>query len=152
MALVVALAVCFGASAIGGLFTSASVGTWYQTLERPSWTPPGWLFGPVWLTLYAMMAVAAWDVWRSHGATRRALALFGAQLAVNVAWSGLFFGLRSPALALVDIVLLDALIVATVVAFWRHRPRAGGLLIPYLLWTSFATCLNAAIWWLNRGA
>ena len=152
MALVVALAVCLGVSAIGGLFTSTSVGTWYQTLERPSWTPPGWLFGPVWITLYAAMAVAAWDVWRSPGPTGRALALFAAQLVANAAWSGLFFGLRDPALALVDIVLLDALIVATTIAFWSHRRRAGAMLIPYLLWTSFATCLNASIWWLNRGA
>lgn len=151
MGLVVAVAVCLGASAIGGLFTSASVGSWYPTLAKPSWTPPGWLFGPVWITLYTAMAVAAWDVWRSPGPTRRALALFGLQLAVNVAWSGLFFGLRSPALALIDIVVLVALIAATMVAFWSHRRRAGALLIPYLLWTSFAMCLNAAIWWANRG-
>ncbi len=150
--LVVALALCFGVSAAGGLATSSSVGTWYQELARPWWTPPGWVFGPVWLTLYTMMAVAVWDVWRSPGATRTALALFGIQLALNLAWSFLFFGLRSPGLGLVGIVLLIGVLASTIREFRRKRPRAALLLVPYLLWTSFAAVLNATIWWMNRGA
>ena len=149
--LAVAIVICLGVSAVGGLVTSTSVGSWYQTLDRPSWNPPGWVFGPVWLTLYTMMAVAVWDVWRSPGRTRRAVALFAVQLALNLGWSVLFFGLRSPGLALVEIVLLFAFIVATTLEFKRHRPRAAGLMLPYLVWTGFASVLNAAIWWLNRG-
>jgi len=149
--LALAFAVCLGVGAVGGLATSSSVSTWYQELARPSWTPPGWLFGPVWLTLYAMMAVAVWEVWRSRGSPRRALTFFGIQLGLNLAWSFLFFGLRSPGLGLIDILLLIAFIAATILAFRRHRPRAALLLAPYLAWTSFAAALNATIWWMNRG-
>jgi len=148
--LAAALAACFGVSIIGGLLTSTSVGTWYQAIERPSWNPPGWLFGPVWLTLYAMMAVAVWDVWRSPRSSSRALTLFGIQLGLNLAWSAVFFGLRSPGLALIEITLLIFFIAATTREFWRIRKRAALLMIPYLLWTSFASALNATIWWLNR--
>lgn len=146
----VALALCFSVSALGGLLTASSVENWYLTLEKPAWTPPGWVFGPVWFLLYTLMAVAAWEVWRSSDQAGRALGLFGAQLALNLGWSASFFGLRRPGLALLDIALLLIFIVATMIAFWRIRRRAAWLLAPYLLWTSFAAVLNAAIWWENR--
>jgi tryptophan-rich sensory protein len=150
--LIVALALCFAVSALGGLATSSSVGSWYQTIQRPWWNPPGWVFGPVWLMLYTMMAVAAWDVWRSPGKTGRALVLFAVQLALNLSWSVMFFGLRSPGLGLINIALLLGFIVATALEFRKHRTRAAVLLLPYLAWTTFASFLNAAIWWLNRSA
>jgi tryptophan-rich sensory protein len=151
LGLVVWLAVCFGAAAIGSLFTGASVGSWYQSLKRPAWTPPNWLFGPVWTLLYAMMAVAAWLVWRRAGLAAAALpiALFALQLAFNVGWSALFFGLHRPGPAFAEIVALWALILATLLTFWRVSAPAGALLVPYLLWVTFAACLNFAIWRMN---
>ncbi|HET9452169.1 MAG TPA: TspO/MBR family protein [Aggregicoccus sp.] len=141
------------AGVLGGLATRSSVGSWYPTLQRPSWNPPAWVFGPVWTTLYVLMGVAAWWVWRAAApeqAKRRAALLFWAQLALNVLWSFLFFGLRSPGLALLEIAVLWAAILLTLRAFWRVRPLAGALLLPYLAWVSYAALLNAAIAWLNR--
>ena len=114
-------------------------------------TPPDWLFGPVWTVLYIMMAVAAWLVWRSGDRVRAqdALYLFAVQLALNLAWSLLFFGLRDPALALVEVVGFWIAIAATTRAFWPLDRRAGLLMLPYLAWVGFAALLNAAIWWLN---
>lgn len=142
------LAIVYGVAAIGSQFTP---GAWYDQLTKPPWTPPDWLFGPVWTVLYGMMALAAWLVWRTRGfsGARLGLALFGTQLALNAGWSWLFFGLQRPDLALVDIALLWAAILATLVAFWRIRPLAGGLLTPYLLWVSYAAALNLEIWRLN---
>jgi translocator protein len=141
-----------GLGAVGGLATSSSVDSWYLSIQKPSWTPPGWLFAPVWTTLYIAMGVAAALIWDrtgwSHG--RRPLIAYGVQLALNVAWSFLFFGARSPGWALVEIVVLWAAILTTLLLFWRVRRLAGALFIPYLAWVSFATALNAAIWWLNR--
>lgn len=140
------------AGALGSTATASSVGTWYQELAQPSWNPPRWIFGPVWTTLYLMMAVAAWRVWRhtEHPLRRRALALFFAQLVLNTLWSFLFFGLRSPGLALAEIFVLLAAIGATGFHFWRIDRPAGVLWLPYVLWVSFATVLNGTIWWLNR--
>jgi tryptophan-rich sensory protein len=149
VALLIALAVCFAASAIGGLITATSVDGWYQELARPTWNPPDWVFAPVWTTLFAAMAVAAWLVWRRDRRWTGALTLFAIQLALNVGWSALFFGLRSPGAALIEIVILVAAIAATAVAFWRRSRPAGALMIPYLLWVGFATALTAAIWRLN---
>ena len=142
------LVVTFGVATVGGIATSGSVRSWYPTLTKPAWNPPGWVFGPVWTALYAMMAVAAWLVWRQAG-WGGALALFGMQLALNAAWSPLFFGLHRIDLALGDIVLMWAAIVATMVAFWKVTPAAGWLFVPYLLWVTFATALNFALWRLN---
>ncbi len=144
------LVVCFAASAVGAL-ASVQAGTFYAEIVRPGWAPPGWVFGPVWTALYAMMAVAAWLVWRDGGfrAARVELALFLAQLALNAAWSWLFFHWQLGGAAFVDIVLLWACLAATVAAFWRIRPLAGALLVPYLLWVTFAAALNLAIWRLN---
>ena len=153
ISLVVAIGIVFAAAAIGSVGNSSSVSTWYQTIRKPVFTPPGWVFGPVWTVLYVMMAVAAWMVWRKYGfgpEGRVPLALFGVQLALNACWSLLFFGLQNPGLALVEIVFLWSAVLATTVLFWRVVPIAGYLMVPYLLWGSFATVLNASIWWMNR--
>ncbi|MHB1260991.1 MAG: TspO/MBR family protein [Thermoplasmatota archaeon] len=140
-----------GTLALGTLsgLSSIRVSDEYQTLEAPSWAPPSWLFGPVWTVLYLMVGTAAWMAWRT-GASARTLGLWGAQLAVNLAWTPLFFGLGERGWALVDIVVMLALIVATILAFYRTKRRAAWLLVPYALWVAFATALNAAFWWLNR--
>lgn len=145
------LALCFVAASIGGLATAHSIPNWYVTLNKPSWNPPNWLFGPVWTVLYAMMAVAAWMVWRRAGTQggSTALIMFVVQLMLNVLWSVFFFGLRNPALALAEIVLLWFAIAATTYMFWKIRPLAGQLFVPYLLWVSFAAFLNFTLWRLN---
>ncbi len=150
LALVGWLTLTFVASATG---VFVSTGGWYAALVKPSWNPPGWLFGPVWTLLYAMMAVAAWLVWRAGGwsTQRRALGLYLCQWALNALWTPLFFGLQRPDLAFAEIVLLDLAVLATAVAFWRVRPAAGLLLVPYVLWVAFATVLNFTIWRLNAG-
>jgi len=146
----VSLLIVMLAAGAGGLFTSRSVATWYQTLNRPDWTPPGGVFGPVWTVLYFTMAVAAWMVWLKGGPKMAAaMWAFAVQLALNVAWSGLFFGLESPAAGLVDIVLLWVAIVVTVACFLRVSRPAGLIMLPYLAWVSFAAGLNFAIWRMN---
>jgi benzodiazapine receptor len=145
------LAACFVVAGIGGWFTSLSLPEWYDGLAKPSFNPPSWVFGPVWTILYILMGVAAWLVWKEagwNGATA-ALSLFFVQLLLNLLWSALFFGLRSPEWALVEIVILWAAIVATTLLFFRHSTVAGGLMLPYLLWVTFAAVLNAAIARLN---
>ena len=144
------LAICFIAAAIGAV-ASVQAGSFYLSLSRPEWAPPASVFGPVWTALYAMMAIAAWLVWREggYGNARTALNLFLAQLALNALWSWLFFGWHLGAAAFVDILLLWVLLVATLVAFWRIRPLAGLLLLPYLLWVSFAAVLNYSVWRMN---
>ncbi|MGE3822270.1 MAG: TspO/MBR family protein [Isosphaeraceae bacterium] len=151
LALVGFLGICYAVAALGGLWTSGSVTSWYPGLNKPSWTPPNWLFGPVWSLLYTMMAVAAWLVWR-RGEGREAkvgLSLFGTQLLLNLAWSGLFFGLQRPDLGLLDMGALWVAILATAVSFLRVSPVAAGLMLPYLAWVSYAAALNFAIWRLN---
>ena len=143
------LVLCF-AAATSAVFVS--VDGWYVTLNKPSWNPPSWLFGPVWTLLYIMMAIAAWLVWRKGGwaLQRWPLSLFVIQWLLNAIWTPLFFGMHLIGLALVDIVLLWIAIVATLAAFWRVSKPAAWLLVPYLMWVSFATALNFAIWQLNR--
>ena len=149
--LVVVVVVTFAAAGIGSVFTSGSVSEWYPSIEKPSWTPPGWLFGPVWTALYTLMAVAAWVIWRKEGwaGARAALVLYAVQLALNAAWSPLFFGLRMPGVAFAELVVLWLAIIATAVAFWKKSPVAGALLVPDALWTTFAAALTLAIWRLN---
>jgi translocator protein len=151
------LFICLGAvlaaSAIGSFATVRAIPTWYKGLTKPSFNPPEWLFGPAWTVLYLMMAVAAWLVWkRGLGVpgVKLALVIFLAQLMLNVLWSILFFGLRSPLAGLVDIVLLWFAILGTIVLFFRVSTVAGILLLPYIAWVSFAAILNAAILLLNR--
>ncbi len=142
---------CLAALAVGGMVTAPAVAAWYPTLAKPAWTPPDWLFGPVWSVLYLTMGIAAWLVWRREGwaGARGALILFWVQLAFNALWSPLFFGLRSPLLGLIDIAMLLAALIATTIAFWRARPIAGLLFVPYLAWVGYASALNAAIWAAN---
>lgn len=151
LALFVSVAVCFAVSGLGGLITAQSVGTWYQDLAKPAFNPPDWIFAPVWTTLFLLMAVAAWRVWRSVGLRdgRTALFTFGVQLALNLGWSATFFGLRMPGAALIVVLLLLAAIVITQRLFWSADRSAGLLLVPLLAWVGFATVLNAAIWRLN---
>jgi tryptophan-rich sensory protein len=146
------LLLTFVAAAIGA-FASIDAGAFYGELARPSWAPPGWIFGPVWSTLYVLMAVAAWWVWRARGfrGARIALVLFIAQLAANALWSWLFFGWHQGGLAFAEVLLLWGMIIATVVAFWRVSRLAAALLIPYLAWVTFAAALNFTVWKLNPG-
>jgi len=144
------LLVSFAAALAGGL-ASVNAKSFYGLLVQPGWAPPSWVFGPVWTLLYTLMGIAAWLVWRSGGfRTRRwALALFLVQLAFNGVWTWLFFAWKLGALAFADILLLWLLVAATLVAFWRVRRIAGALLVPYLVWVSFAAALNYSVWRLN---
>ena len=148
------VAICFFAAAIGSWFTAGSVKSWYPTLLKPPGTPPAWVFGPVWSTLYLLMGTAAWLVWRqrSDSDVTLALTLFFAQLALNATWSFVFFGLRRPGLALLEIVVLLAAIIAMITSFVPLSRPAFWLMTPYVAWVSYATFLNFGIWRLNRGA
>lgn len=150
--LVIAIAVCEFAGFIGSIFTSSSVGSWYATVIRPEFAPPNWVFAPVWTALFALMGIAAFLVWKNGLGQKRvriALSIFGLQLALNVVWSLIFFGLRSPGYAFLEIIVLWLAILATMVSFYRVRKAAAYILLPYLLWVSFAVYLNYAIWQLN---
>ena len=144
------LVLTFAAAGLGGI-ASARAADFYQELARPDWAPGAAVFGPVWTALYVLMGVAAWLVWRRGGfrAARGSLVLFVAQLAANALWTWLFFAWRQGALAFVEILALWVLILGTVVAFWRARPLAGALLLPYLAWVTFASALTFSVWRLN---
>ncbi len=145
------VAVCFAAAGIGALATRSSVKSWYPHLSRPDWTPPDWVFGPVWTTLYLMMAISAWLVWRgtSSATARVALTLFGIQLVLNVLWSVVFFGLRRVGAAFAEVLLLWMMLIATAVAFYPLSLLAAWLLIPYIAWVGLASYLNFRIWQMN---
>ena len=151
LALAISIVAVAVAAGIGGL-ASSNAAQDYSRLEQPSWAPPAWLFGPAWTTLYILMAVAAWLVWRSGPwpEPRRALAFYAAQLVLNAAWTPLFFGLGWRGIAFAELSVLLILLVATVVLFWRHSRIAAALLVPYLAWSTFALCLNFAVWQLNN--
>jgi len=142
------IALSFAAGLVGSFFQP---GEWYRALEKPPGTPPGWVFGPVWAVLYTMMGVAAWLVWKEGGlaANRLSLSVFIAQLILNALWTCAFFGNQRIGLALADIVLLDILVAATMLLFWKRIPLAGILLLPYLAWILYATYLNFGFWRLN---
>ncbi len=142
------LAVCFGAAAFGAQFRP---GAWYAALQKPSWNPPNWIFGPVWTALYAAMAVSGWLVWRRGGFAANAphLGVYFGQLALNALWSWIFFGLRNPGLAFGEVVVVWMAIGATVGMFRAAHRAAAWLLVPYLAWVTFASALNFAIWRLN---
>lgn len=151
LALAIFVLVCFGAAGVGSSFTTPALDGWYVDLRKPAWNPPNWIFAPVWSALYLLMAIAAWLVWRKEGfrATGGAMALFAVQLILNIAWSALFFGLRSPGAALAEIAGLWVAIAATIAAFSRTSSLASWIMAPYLAWVSFAGALNFAIWRLN---
>lgn len=152
MDLALSIAVPLGLGSLSGYaMRGETQSQWYTTLKKPSWQPPAWLFGPVWTTLYIMMGVAFWRVWRA-GAPTLPVTLYAVQLALNVAWTFLFFKKRNLTLALVDIVTLVAVLVATTAAFYNTDRTAGLLLLPYLAWTTFATALSARIYTLNPGS
>lgn len=141
------LLVTFAAAAVGGV-ASADAGAFYQQLARPAWAPPAAAFAPVWTVLYVLMALAAWLVWRARGFSGAlgALSLYLVQLVANALWTWLFFVWRLGALAFGEVVILWALVLATLVAFWRVRSLAGVLLVPYLAWLSLACALTYATW------
>ena len=149
MRLTFCIVVCLGAGWLGSLLTRPALTTWYEGLSKPNWTPPNWLFAPVWTILYVAMGVAAWLVWRRGSLTTVPMRLFLLQLLLNVAWSAVFFRFRSPGWAFLEIVALWCAILFTAIAFGRAAPVAGWLMIPYLVWVSYAAALNFAIWRLN---
>ena len=147
---------CLLVGAADGAVTHAALGAWYGSLAKPPLTPPNWVFGPVWTTLYMLVGLSAWLVWREGDGdgemrpVRPALRLWGWQLLFNAAWTPAFFGLRNPALGLVVLVPLLVLIGLTMRAFARIRPLPAWVLAPYFAWSCFATWLNLGIWWLNH--
>jgi len=144
-------AICLGAGGLGSFFTANGVRDWYPRLRKPAGTPPSWIFGPVWTALYVLMAISAWLVWREYGrGALPALLIFFAQLALNVAWSGIFFGSRMPGVAFLEIVILSLAIIFNCFIFYRLQPISALLLVPYLLWVGYAAYLNFGIWRLNR--
>ncbi len=153
VSLAVAVIIPLVIGGLGGAATAPAIPAWYQGLNKPAWNPPNWVFGPVWTLLYILMGVAAWLVWRQgwdNPQVQGALVIFGVQLLLNLFWSLVFFGLRSPNWAVLEIVVLWGFILVTIVQFYRLEPVAGLLLIPYQLWVTFAAALNAAVWQLNR--
>ena len=152
LGLFVFIILCLAVSGIGGAVTATSVDTWYQTLEKPLFNPPDWVFAPVWTALSIMMGVAAWRVWRlrSIEETRKALAIFFVQLCLNLAWSFLFFGLQRIDLALIEIVILLVAIIVNAIMFWRIDRLAGLMFVPYTAWVAYATILNSSLWLLNE--
>ena len=145
------VAVCFAAAGAGQLFSGGEPDGWYRELRKPNFTPPGWVFSPVWTILYLSMAAAAWLVWRRRGFRGAAgpLVLFAIQLVLNAVWPALFFGLRNPGVAFGEILVLWAAVAVTTSAFFRASLPAGLLMLPYLAWATFAVILNGAIWRLN---
>jgi translocator protein len=146
------LIAAFATAAIGGLATAPGVRDWYPSLEKPNWTPPAWIFGPVWSFLYLSIAIAGFLAWRKAGfiGAKWAMLLFTLQLVLNAAWSWVFFGLRQPGWGFIEIVALWASILATTIALFRVSRTAGILFVPYLGWVTFAAVLNLAMWMLNR--
>lgn len=152
--LIAAILLCEAAGIIGSLFTAPSIPGWYATLNKPSFNPPNWVFGPVWTTLYALMGISLYLVWKKGQENKKIdiklpLAIFGFQLFLNFLWSILFFGMQSPLLGLLCIIPLWLSIAATIFYFYKISKTAAYLLIPYILWVSFASILNASIWMLN---
>ena len=151
--LVLSIGVCFLAAGIGSRFTTSAIDTWYTTLQKPFFNPPNWIFGPVWTLLYLIMGISLYIVWIAKvekKAKLQGITFFFIQLALNVLWSILFFGLKSPTAALIGIIFLWLAIFLTIRSFLQISKKAGWLLIPYLVWVSFATILNLSIVILNR--
>jgi translocator protein len=146
------LGICYLTAWIGAQI-SPGIGPsgWYESLSKPAWNPPAWLFGPVWTILYTMMGIAAWIIWKRHGfhGAKIALIFFVIQLVLNGAWSWIFFGARSPGWAFIEILFLLSAIGITAFLFQKKSKPAGWLMVPYILWVSFAAALNGAIWWMN---
>jgi len=143
--LIIAVAICEGAGIVGSIFTTPAISTWYAGLRKPDFAPPNWIFGPVWTTLYLLMGISLFIVWKAgldKIAVRRSVVVFGVQLVLNIFWSYLFFGLRSPLLGLIEIMVMWIAIALTIVFFLKVSKTAALLLVPYLLWVSIASYLN----------
>jgi benzodiazapine receptor len=149
--LVASIILCQVAGFLGSLFTTPAIPTWYKTLNKPSFTPPNWIFSPVWISLFLLMGISLFMVWRrqDHPKFKTALFFFFVQLILNILWSVSFFGLKSPFLGLIDIILLWIAILLTILNFLKVSKIGGLLLVPYLIWVSFATLLNFFLWILN---
>ena len=149
--LIVSIAIPLVAGGLSGFLTAHAIEGWYTTLNKPSFNPPNWIFGPVWTTLYILMGVSFYMIWTApqEKYKRRAMQVYGLQLFLNFSWSLIFFAFEKPDLALVEIVTLWIAILWMISLFRKIKPIAGYLQIPYLLWVSFASVLNVAIWWLN---
>jgi translocator protein len=150
--LIISIILCLGGGLLSGFFSQSGLGTWYASINKPSWNPPSSLFGPVWTTLYILMGIALWTIWKSEtpeNQKNKALLIFGIQLFLNFIWSILFFKLESPSWALVDIILMVVTIITTIFVFADISKKAAWLLVPYICWVSFATILNYTIWSIN---
>lgn len=150
--LVICILICQCAGLIGSLFTRPSIPSWYSNLDKPPFTPPNWIFSPVWITLFLLMGISLFFIWRRGLAKRKvrvALGFFGSQLIFNILWSVLFFGFRSPLAGFIDIAVLWVAIALTIFYFLQVSKTAGVLLLPYIVWVSFAAVLNVFIWRLN---
>ena len=150
--LAISIIICEVAGIIGSIFTTPAITSWYQTLNKPFFTPPSWLFAPVWLALYALMGISAYLVYEkgiSHKKVRNALIIFAVQLGLNILWSAIFFGLRNPLGGFVEIVIMWFAILATIIFFYRISKPAGLILIPYILWVTIASTLNFFVIILN---
>lgn len=152
--ILILVATCLAIGYLSGIVTRASIVTWYAVIQKPSFNPPNWIFAPVWTTLYVFMGFAGGLVWdkidENRAEVKKALTFFAIQLALNALWSLLFFGLKNPLLAVIEIALLALMVYETMVVFFKINKLAGWLFVPYLLWVCFAAVLNASIWWLNK--
>ena len=156
--LALSIAICQSAGIIGSVFTVSAISTWYSTLTKPSFSPPNFVFGPVWITLYTLMGISLYLIWSAYTKAKKgknkkeiksSLNIFGIHLALNAAWTIIFFGLRNPFLAFLEIIVLWVFILVIIYRFWQIDKRSGYLLIPYLLWVTIAMSLNYNIWRLN---
>lgn len=148
---VLSILIAQSAGFIGSIFTAESVNSWYNTLNKPIWNPPSWVFGPIWIILYTLMGIAAYLVWQNKEKQeiKIGLYLYSIQLGLNTLWSFIFFGMRDPKLALLEIIILFIFIVGTTIAFFKVNKKAGYLMLPYIAWVAFASLLNCAIFRLN---
>jgi len=147
--LIISILICHSAGFIGAVFTSSAIPTWYDSLKKPPFSPPNWIFGPVWIILYTLMGISAYLVWRqgiNDSQVKTALIIFGVQLFLNALWSPIFFGFRALFAGLIVIIIMWIAILLTILAFLKISTVAAVLLIPYILWVSFATILNFSLW------
>ncbi|RYY65496.1 MAG: tryptophan-rich sensory protein [Chitinophagaceae bacterium] len=149
--ILICVVLCVGLGTASGFSTASEINGWFQTVEKPSWNPPNWIFGPMWTTLYILMGIAAALIWHSNDERKKAaLTLFVLQFIFNLAWSFIFFNQHAIGWAFAEILVMWVFILATIISFYKIKPIAAYLMIPYLLWVTFASCLNGAIWMLNK--
>jgi len=148
--LLISIVICQAAGLIGSIFTIPAISSWYKSLQKPFFNPPNWIFSPVWIFLFLLMGISLYLVWnRGARENQKAIIIFGVQLVLNILWSIIFFGLKSPGLAFLEIIILWLAILLTIISFYKISKTAGLLLVPYILWVSFALILNFSIWQLN---